>query len=575
MKTSFADVVLRYLEAEGVECVFGVPGTTVVPLLAAFNRNPAIKPVLTRHEEGAAFMADGYARVSGKLGACFSTSGPGATNLVSGVATAHMDNTPIVVITGQVETSVYGKGAFQDSTREGVDSVKMFEPITRHSSMIVSRHKAIEDLQTALRRATSGRRGPVHLSIPKDVQAAEVEFEGVAPATYRFSHDYFDRRAVIAAAEELVKARRPAMLVGAGAVISGACDDIRELAELLFIPVATTPKAKGAFPDDHPLALGTLGVCGSPLAESFLKSGEVDVLLVVGSSLNQLTTLSWDPRLKPSRCLIHVSIDPTEIGRNYPAELPLVGDARTVVSEIYFRVLRHVAEHEIAWKQRQEAIAVARAATPMMLDAEKLESSDVPFKPQRVIHELQQVLPDDALLFVDVGNALMWVIHYLKVRRPGSVVMPLGLQTMGYGIAAAIGGKLAAKERPVVCLAGDGCFLMNGMEIHTAVGNQIPIVFVIMRNDRLGLVHELQRFALGEKTVATRFAPVDAARVAEGFGALALRAEKPGDLIKLLPQAIASGRTAVIDCPIDPAEVPPLAPFVKGAKAHMERLALV
>ncbi|OHE82455.1 MAG: hypothetical protein A2107_14620, partial [Verrucomicrobia bacterium GWF2_62_7] len=495
MKTTVADVVMKFLEAEGVEYIFGIPGTTIVPLLAATNRNKAVRPILAKHEEGAAFMADGYARVTGRFGACFATSGPGATNLMTGVANAYMDNVPILVLTGQVETSVYGKGAFQDSSKEGVDSVKMFEPITKHSSMIISKHKASEDLQAALRTAMTGKKGPVHLSLPKDIQTAEVEFDTVATSAFRVPVEYFDRRLVIDAAEQLVQAKHPAMLVGSGAVSSGACDDLKELAEMLNLPVATTPKAKGAFPEDHPLALGVLGLCGSPLAESYLKSGETDVLLVVGASLNQMTTMSWDPRLAPSKCLIHINIDPAEMGKNYPTQIALVGDARTIVNEVAFRVLRHLTTKQMQWEDRVKAVAELRAKVGTCLDPAKLDSDSVPLKPQRIIREMQETLPEDAILFVDVGNSINWVVHYMKFRRPGSVITPFGMLSMGYGISAAVGGKLAAGRRPVVCLAGDGCFLMNGMEIATAVHNDIPVVFVILNNQKLGLVHDLQTFS--------------------------------------------------------------------------------
>jgi acetolactate synthase-1/2/3 large subunit len=573
MKTTVADVILKFLEAEGVEYLFGIPGTTMVPLLAATNRNKAVRPILAKHEEGAAFMADGYARVRGGIGVCFATSGPGATNLVSGVANAYMDNVPILVLTGQVETSLYGKGAFQDSSKTGIDSVKMFEPITKHSSMIISKHKAIEDLQAALRVAMTGKRGPVHLSLPKDIQLAEVEFDTVATSTFRVPVEYFDRRLVIDAAEELVQAKRPAMLVGSGAVSSGACEDLKELAEMLSLPVATTPKAKGAFPEDHPLALGVLGLCGSPLAENYLRSGQTDVLLVVGASLNQMTTLSWDPQLAPTKCLIHANIDPTEIGKNYSTQIALVGDARTIVNEIAFRVMRHLANRQTQWEDRLQAVAELRAKVGTCLEPAKLDSDSVPLKPQRLVRELQDVLPEDAILFVDVGNAVNWVGHYMKFRRPGSVITPFGMLTMGYGVSAAVGGKLAAGARPVIALLGDGCFLMNGMEIATAAHNDIPVVFIVLNNQKLGLVHDLQTFSLGEHTVATRFPKINAAKVAEGLGAVGHTVEKPGELQRLLPAAVASGKTTVIDCVIDPSEVPPLSPFVEGAKRFLQHLA--
>jgi len=568
MRMTVADLILKYLEAEGVEYIFGVPGTSLVPLFAACNRNGRVKPILTKHEEGAAFMADGYARVKGSLGVCFGTSGPGATNLVTGVATAYVDNVPMLVLTGQVETTNYGKGTFQDSTREGVDSVQMFDPITKHSSMLISKYRASEEIPKVLRMALTGKRGPVHFSLPKDIAAAEVEAEPAAPSAYRPALEYFDRRLVIEAARELVQAKRPAILVGSGAVASGACGDIQDLAEMLSIPVATTPKAKGAFPEDHPLALGVLGLCGSPLADSYVKSGETDVLLVIGASLNQVTTMSWDPRLKPSKCLLHINIDPTEIGKNYRADIALVGDARTIVNEIAFRVLRDLAHEQEERKHREETIAELRQKTGMCIEPEKMYSDSVPVKPQRMVRELQEALPEDAILFVDMGNSVCWAIHYMQFRRPNSLIIAFGLLTMGHGTAAAVGGKLAAGDRPVVALVGDGCFLMNGMEVATAVSYDIPVVWVVQNNAKLGLVHELQKFSLGNNTVATTFREVNLAKVAEGLGAASYRISKPGELKELLPQAIASRKPTVIDCLIDPTEVPPLSPFVEGMKNY-------
>jgi acetolactate synthase-1/2/3 large subunit len=418
----------------------------------------------------------------------------------------------------------------------------------------------------------TGKKGPVHLSLPKDIQTAEIEFDAVATSAFHVPVEYFDRRLVIDAAEQLVQARHPAMLVGSGAVSSGACDDIKELAEMLNLPVATTPKAKGAFPEDHPLALGVLGLCGTPLAETYIKSGQTDVLLVVGASLNQMTTMSWDPRLAPSKCLIHVNIDPAEIGKNYLTQIPLVGDARTIVNEIAFRVLRHLTESQGRWEDRAKTVAELRAQVGACLDPAKLDSDSVPLKPQRIVRELQETLPGDAILFVDVGNSINWVVHYMKFQRPGSLIMPFGMLTMGYGVSAAVGGKLAAGPRPVVSLLGDGCFLMNGMEIATAVHNDIPVVFIVLNNQKLGLVHDLQTFTLGENTVATRFRKINAAKVAEGLGAVGHVVEKPGELKRLLPAAIASGKTTVIDCIIDPSEVPPLSPYVEGAKRFLQHL---
>ena len=508
MKITTAGLLLRYLEGEGVEYIFGVPGTALVPLYDAINKQDAIKPILSKHEEGAAFMADGYARVSGKIGVCYSTSGPGTTNLVTGVANSYMDDVPLLVITGQVPTSIYGKGTFQDSTKEGVDSVAMFDPITKYSEMIMSRYKMPETLREAFRIAFSGKKGPVHLSYPKDIMEAEIEDTLLPPRGYRVKSTYFDRKLVIDATEKLVNAKKPAMLVGSGVIASDATLEVLELAEMLNIPVATTPKAKGAFPEDHDLSLGVLGFSGSPAAEEYLM-GDVDVLLVVGASLNQLTTFSWDPKLEPSDSLIHINIDPSEIDKNYVADIGLVGDCQAVLSEISFRILREIQKHDPKEERPIEDIIKFKDSVGVVVDEEKMFSESVPIKPQTMMREIQESLPDDAIVFVDTGNHICWAIHYMRFKKP-NFISAFGMLSMGYATAAAIGGKLAAPDRPVVAIVGDGCFLMNGMEIATAVNYDIPVVWIVQNNSKLGLVHDLQRFRLGDKTVSTTFKEVPA-----------------------------------------------------------------
>ena len=476
----------------------------------------------------------------------------------------------MLVITGQVPTSIYGKGTFQDSTKEGVDSVAIFDPLTKFSRMIISRYKMPELLREAFRIAYSGKKGPVHLSYPKDIMEAEIEDTLLPPSAYKVKSEYFDRRLVIDAAAKLVKAKKPAMLVGSGVVASDATSEVLELAEMLNIPVATTPKAKGAFPESHGLSLGVLGLCGSPAAEEYLL-GDVDVLLVVGASLNQMTTFSWDPRIMPSDCLIHINIDPAEIGKNYTADIGLVGDCRAVLYEISFRILRELQEYDPTTQRPAEAITEFKKKTGMFLDEEKMHSESVPIKPQALMRELQELLPKDAIVFFDTGNHICWAIHYLRFDMP-NFISAFGMLTMGYATAAAIGGKLAAPDRPVIAVVGDGCFQMNGMEIATAVNYDIPVVWIVNNNARLGLVHELQKFSLGEKTVSTTFKQVNFAKVAEGLGAQGFRIEKPGELSKIWPQALESRKPTVIDCLIAPDEVPPLDRWVKGVKELNARL---
>lgn len=570
MKITTASLLLKYMEGEGVEYIFGVPGTSLVPLFDALNKQDAIKPILAKHEEGAAFMADGYARVSGRIGACYATSGPGATNLVTGVANAYMDNVPLLVITGQVPTSIYGKGTFQDSTKEGVDSVAMFNPITKYSTMIMSKYKMPETIREAFRIALSGKRGPVHISYPKDIMEEEIEDTLLPPRTYRVKPGYFDRRLVIDATEKLVRAKRPAMLVGSGAIAAAATSEVLELAEMLNIPVATTPKGKGAFPESHELSLGVLGLAGSPAAEEYIM-GDVDVLLVVGASLNQMTTFSWDPKVMPSDCLIHIDIDPSQIGKNYPADIGLVGDCEAVLGEISFRILRELQEHDPKAERPIEDIVKFKQRVGMFVNEEAMHSTDVPIKPQVLMRELQEVLPEDAIVFVDTGNVTCWAIHYLSFQKP-NFISAFGMLTMGYATAAAVGGKLAAPDGRVIAIAGDGDFLMNGMEVATAVSHNIPVVWIVFNNAKLGLVHELQKFSLGEKTVSTTFNRVNWAKVAGGLGAQGFTIERPGELPEILPRAVESGKPSVIDVIIDPDEVPPIERWVRGVGELNARL---
>lgn len=571
MKCTVAELIFDYLEQQGIDHIFGVPGLVLEPFLTTCVKKASITPVLTKHEEGAAFMADGYARIKGVPGVCFATSGPGVTNLISGVAGASLDGIPLIVFSGQIPTFTNRKGTLQDSTGIGIDSVKIFETICKSSLMITSPYAAEYDLKSSCIHAMTGRKGPVHLSLPKDILMETIEVATPEKPFELPAAEYFDRKQVIEAARELCGAEHPAILVGTGAVASGACQEIIELAEMYQIPVATTPKAKGAFPEDHPLALGVLGLGGSPLAESYIKSKTVDVLLVVGSSLNQTATFSWDPEILPSRSLINVNIDPTIININYPADIPLIGDAKTVISEISFRALRYLDEQEAAITKRSLAFMEEKKQKGMVIEPEKMQSSQVPIKPQRLIQDLQDGLPDDAILFSDVGSHLIWALHYLKMNRPGQFIAPFGLLTMGFGTAAAIGGKLAAPDRPVVAIVGDGCFGMNGMEVATAVNYDIPVVWVVMNNSMLGLIHAFQSLSLGEETILTRFKPMDCAKLAESLGAVGITVREPGELARVLPEAIASGKPTVIDCIIDPVEKPPIISFAAGARDYAAR----
>jgi len=564
-KATVAEVVLEYLKLEGVRAVFGIPGGPVTPLFDALYREPTLRLIAPRHEAGAAFMAAGYARASGRLSVCLLTTGPGATNAVTGIAAAKADSLPVLVLTAQVSTSVFGKGSLQDSTESGVDTVRIFRPITKMSALVAGAASAPGLLRQAIRTAMTGRRGPVHLSIPTDLMRREVSADVLLPARYRAQSHLFDREAVKEAAALLLSARRPAILAGNGANLAGARAELLELAELLGAPVATTPKGKGAFPETHPLSLRTFGLASSPRAESCLLDPSVDALLVIGSSLHENSTSGWDSRLAVGRRLIQQDADPEMIGRNYPVDVGLAGDAKTTLRELLFEMRRLLTRGEHPRGAESAAIVELIARSPATLNSEKSRAAGSPMKPQRLMRELDAALPADALIFLDVGNNTLWGAHYLTANGRNDFVHNWGdFAAMGFGVAGAIGGKLAAPTRPVVAIVGDGGFAMAGMEVSTAATHGIPVVWIVLNDGRLNTVHHGQTLQYEGRTIGTEFRRMDVAAIGNALGAWSRRIAEPEDVSPALRDALACGGPAVIDVAIDADEVPPILSRVRS-----------
>jgi acetolactate synthase-1/2/3 large subunit len=550
---SVAEYLVDALADAGVHHIFGVIGGSVAPLfVATVGRRAQI--VMAKHETGAAFMADGYARALGGLGACVATSGPGATNLLTGVAAAFADSVPLIVLTGQVPTKSFGKGAFQESSTEGIDIVEVFRHVTRYTTLAFRPDRVAEVWYKALRMALGGRPGPVHLSLPRDVQTELIPLPPpTLPTTFRGKT--FDRAAIKETATLLLRAQRPAILAGHGVILAEAWDELRAIAEMLEIPVATTPKGKGAFPEDHRLSLGPFGYSGSPLAQWHLLESGVDVLLAVGTSLSEWGTLGWDRRLQPSSALIHVDIDPYEIGKNYRVTVPVIGDARASLTELAFEVRRQQprAPHWAAGRRSLEP----PPDRPRFVDLAAMDSTAVPIKPQRLMRDLQAALPPDSLVFVDGGANRSWAIHYWRAVRPRTFFCATGMASMGFGIAGPIGAKFAAPERVVLSIVGDGGFLMNGMEVSTAVHYGKQVIWVVLNDAGYGMAYHSMR-QLNMPDVGTQYPRVDCARVAEGLGAQAFRIREPGEIDRgLIQRILDSGRPTVLDVEIDRNEVAP------------------
>jgi len=558
MKATGAEILVKYLENEGVKYVFGLPGGHLLTFYDSL-KDSTITPILAKHEGGAAYMAAGHALVGERLAVCCGTVGPGATNLVSGVAAAYMASLPVLVLTAQVGTSSIGRGALQEAAGEGrtFSQTELLSSVTKYSTMVTHATKLPEALRRALRIATSGRPGPVHLDLPADTQRGQAEDEIITPDRYRpalatrpLPEDLHR------AAELLLSSEKPGMLVGAGARKGGAPAEVLRLAELLACPVATTLPGKGAIPEDHPLSLGCIGLYGTRAANSYLRSG-LDVLLVAGSSLHEFSTHVWDPALRPSKALIHIDIDPGEIGKNYPVEMGLLGDAGIILKALGDMV----AGMRSGDRLPAEDVAALKAHTEYFGEP-AMTSTEVPLKPQRVMAELQEALPENALVFTDIGNTVTWVERCLMVKRPDATMSLSGLAAMGSGVAAGIGGKLAAPDRPTVIVCGDGDFQMHGMEVMTAVSHKIPVVWLILQNDTLAMVHDIQTMTYKGRYVASEFVTPDFVKLGDAFGVLSLRAEQPGDVAEALMNAFAAERPAIVSVPIDPNELPP-------AKARM------
>jgi len=538
------------LEREGVEYIFGVPGGPLTALFEAMQERGRIRLVLAKHEGGAAFMAASYARVSRQLAVCCGTSGPGATNALTGVASAHADSLPLLFLTGQVGTGVFGKGAIQESSTFGLDLVTLLRPVTKLSAMFTNAERIPDLLRAAIRAATTGRPGAVHLNMPADMLRQPVRTRVLKAARDQPSA-VLDSVALERAADELTKAKRPCLLAGHGVALAGAEAELLQLARAARIPVMTSPKGKGVFPENDPLSLGVLGFGGHERAENYLQSNAIDLLLVVGSSLNEFVTNAWTLPITGPHQLVQVDIDPTMLGKNYPVDVPIVGDARAALSGLIKSVSGSVSRDFRPFDE-------VRANTPRYLAAEAIDSDAFPLKPQRLMMELRKAMPDDAMLFVDNGTSIIWGVHYFEIRSPRTFFVDLGLASMGAAVAGVVGGALGAPGRRAVALVGDAAFAMNGFEVHTAVDEHLPIIWLVLNNNGHGMVRQGDQLMRGRDLGASQFKfPLDSAGVARALGARGRRVTTAVELQQALAEAFAHDGPSVIDAVIDREEVAP------------------
>jgi acetolactate synthase I/II/III large subunit len=566
------DVFIRYLKAEGVTHVFGIVGGLLYPMFASVEADPDFTLIHVKHEEGAAFMADGHARTTGRIAVCAGTSGPGSTNMLTGVACAFADGVPMLVITGQAASHALGKGAAQETPREGIDIVDMFRPVTKYSAMVTSAESLPHHLRRAMRLALSGRPGPVHLNVPVDLWEKASTEEWFDPSTYRPESRGFDRQAVQRAADALLAAEFPVILAGSGVAIAGAREHLRALVDMLPARVATSPKAKGVFPEDHPSSLGILGNAGHRDARDTILGDEVDVLLTVGASLSETSTFNWTPRLRPSGTLIQLDVDPDRIGRNYPVDVPLVGDAQAILVELVYHLHRRIRDGVFPasrWGERPDM----ERGHGRYDDAASRTSDSVPVTPPRWRADLQEVLPDDAIVFSDIGGHMLFNLHHLSIGRRQQFILNMGFGSMGHGTVAPIGAALANPGRPVFALVGDGCFMMNGLEIATAVEHDVPVIWIVENNNMHGITWHCSKLLGKGKGMQTAISrrPLEIAAIGRAIGVHARVVDRPGQLQGAVLEALKLGGPALIEVRVDGSVSPPLGERAKSLAGFIEK----
>ncbi len=556
-----SEAIIRSLEAEDVTICWGIPGGAILPLYDAFMAiDHTIEHVLVRHEQGAGHMAQGYARATGKVGVCIATSGPGATNLVTPIADAFLDSTPLVAITGQVPTHLIGTDAFQEADITGI-----VMPIVKHSFLVQKAEDIPKAIHEAFHIASTGRPGPVLVDIPKNLQLTEIDFEYVDTIDLPGYSAEFPREleGVEQAADLIAHSRKPVLYVGGGVINGEASDDLILLAEALQVPVTTTLLAKGAFPDSHPLSVQMPGMHGSKYANWTIHRS--DLLITVGARFDDRVTGKLDA-FAPGAKIIHFDIDPAEISKNRFADVSLVGDLRTTLPALRDAVIA-----------RQDNAARIEAQGDWLRDVQSWKR-DNPYrykkgeklKPQYVVEAFDKALKGkDAIFVTGVGQHQMWAAQFLSIDGPRRWLTSGGLGTMGFGVPAAIGAQQGCPDAYVVNFDGDGCFQMTMQELATARCYDVPAIHAVMNNGWLGMVRQWQELFHGERYSETNlFGTIpDFVMLAEAYGVLALRAETEAEVDAVVAEAIAARRPTVIDFRIDHEEkVYPMVPA--GAASH-------
>jgi acetolactate synthase-1/2/3 large subunit len=535
-----SQILCRVLQEQGVDLLFGYPGGAIMPFYHALPEYPGLRHVLVRHEQAAAHAADGYARASGRPGVCVATSGPGATNLVTGLATAHMDSTPVVAITGQVPRAMIGRDAFQET-----DIIGITQPITKHSIQVDAVEELADALREALAVATEGRPGPVLIDVPKDVQTGKAVWgddaeargrrgAGLAQPAPRRPGPAAPPPDLDTAARLIASAERPLIMAGHGVILAGAYDELRELAERTGTPVITTLLGISAFPESHPLHLGMPGMHGEVHVNRAIQ--QADLIIGVGLRFDDRVTGNLAAFAR-NATVIHLELDPSEVGKNVPVAVPLVGDARALLRALLERVDRRAGE---AWRAE-----IAGYVRP------RPESYRGDLSPEAILRAMEEATGGHCTIVSDVGQHQMWVAKLYRYQRPNSHITSGGLGTMGFAVPAAMGVALARPQEPVWAISGDGGFQMNMQEIATMVQEGIPVKMAVFNNGYLGMVRQWQQFFHGRRYSATPIWSPDYVRLAEAYGIPGRRVETGAEVEDAVREALERPGPALVEFQIE------------------------
>ena len=532
MQLTGAEIVIECLKEQGVDTVFGYPGGAILNVYdALYKHSDEITHILTSHEQGASHAADGYARATGKVGVCFATSGPGATNLVTGIATAYMDSIPVVAITCNVGVSLLGKDSFQE-----IDIAGVTMPITKHNYIVKDVNKLADTIRKAFEIARTGRPGPVLIDIPKDVTANKCEYEKAEICTEKVLTNEIEESEIDTAIEMMKKSKKPFIFVGGGAVLSGASEALIEFAHKMDAPVTDSLMGKGAFPGTDDLYTGMIGMHGTK--PSNFGVSQCDLLVVLGARFSDRVTGNASKFANKAK-VIQIDIDPAEIDKNIMTDASITGDLDEVLRAINTKLEQ---QDHTEWKN---TINEYKEKFPLTYHKDTLTG---PF----VIEEIYRQTNGDAVITTEVGQHQMWAAQFYKYSKPRTLLTSGGLGTMGYGLGASLGAKMGVKDKTVVNIAGDGCFRMNMNEIATAARYNISIIQVVINNHVLGMVRQWQNLFYGQRYSATVLNDaVDFVKLAEAMGAVGIRATSQEEFKEAFAKALTMGRPVVIDCQID------------------------